>query len=885
MALTTYYFTVCPEALVGSQPLYLYTSATLDGSKLKATVYSGPAYLTLATNTTYSVSSNTNTTYVWVSTNSSTYEDNGYAFAEGDKYMYFDNLTTNPAMSIVSYIEVRGAMLIDQLKIGNDLYDITLPGIDGVTKSVNADSTHRDLATAKAVYDAIGASGGGTVTSVRVQAGTGLVSSQSTAQTSTLDTTISVDSNYKLQTNNEWQNSSLYSAVSGFNTSTGCATSGFYKSTLWSLDDISGITTPYNGMKIVVRIPVAGVGTAGALLSIDDGANYHPIAYNLNTAFTTHYPVNTNKVFVYNATQTMTGYLTMNAVNSKPSDWSSNYKLYYRRPKNNTNSYAWVPNTSTTWDSTNYDYSKGNTATTFTGVWQGESNYDSNTTVTYGTLAYYFRPYAAQAIYRYKLVALDHDNRLVPISTTNLSETAYADYASSTNYAKDVVVHRYANSVSKWYKSLAASNKGHAPESSPTWWSEITPNTPTSLAFRPDKIYWYNTTATINAGAVIGGNTLVSVGYNCPYMAYCNFNTGILAYRVFYLCGTYNQTTGLFTLRDGGTAGSKLYYTTAPTNTANLTLSNYFTSGYDYILVGGSYSSNNYTHIREDHPMFHFDGTNLVPYDTWLANTKGIGTVTSVNNVTPVSGNVTLTIPTLSSSGNGSITDGTTTLTFGSNAFNSTTIPTSYVSSVNGSTGAITNVITENDLVSGNKTVLLHEVEIPGDKPVNMCYDGNNESLRISDTTTLQAGPGFEFSEDAVRIFEETSTPGTYSYSPVASHLYVQTQLTPQLRTYTTSANNRFRFNIGNLTNIQGLGIFSFGNCNTMINLYGLTLGTTYKQVGTFIYNSSGSVITTTINIAYVQVDGSYYLDITSGNSNYPIINGYTGYLFTLKLY
>lgn len=46
----------------------------------------------------------------------------------------------------------------------------------------------------------------GTVTSVRVQAGTGLSSSQSTAQSSTLNTTISIASGYKLPTTTEWSN-------------------------------------------------------------------------------------------------------------------------------------------------------------------------------------------------------------------------------------------------------------------------------------------------------------------------------------------------------------------------------------------------------------------------------------------------------------------------------------------------------------------------------------------------------------------------------------------------------------------------------------------------------------------------------------------------------
>ena len=49
-------------------------------------------------------------------------------------------------------------------------------------------------------------------------------------------------------------------------------------------------------------------------------------------------------------------------------------------------------------------------------------------------------------------------------------------------------------------------------------------------------------------------------------------------------------------------------------------------------------------------------------------------------------------------SGSESVTANGNTLTFGSNAFNSTAIPTTYVSSVNGSSGDITNIATLNDL-------------------------------------------------------------------------------------------------------------------------------------------------------------------------------------------
>lgn len=67
-------------------------------------------------------------------------------------------------------------------------------------------------------------------------------------------------------------------------------------------------------MKIAIKVPLAGVGTAGAVLSINGNTDteYHPLAYNVNTVLTTHFPVNSIKVFIYDANQTMDAYLTSN---------------------------------------------------------------------------------------------------------------------------------------------------------------------------------------------------------------------------------------------------------------------------------------------------------------------------------------------------------------------------------------------------------------------------------------------------------------------------------------------------------------------------------------------------------------------------------------------
>ena len=56
----------------------------------------------------------------------------------------------------------------------------------------------------------------GTVKSVRVQAGTGLSSSTSTAQSTTLNTTISIASGYKLPTTTEWNSKANTSALSNY---------------------------------------------------------------------------------------------------------------------------------------------------------------------------------------------------------------------------------------------------------------------------------------------------------------------------------------------------------------------------------------------------------------------------------------------------------------------------------------------------------------------------------------------------------------------------------------------------------------------------------------------------------------------------------------------
>ena len=215
--------------------------------------------------------------------------------------------------------------------------------------------------------------------------------------------------------------------------------------------------------------------------------------------------------------------------------------------------YASIPGTG----STNYDGRSD-----FDGTTQGNTmSGDRNTTTTYGTIDYYFRPYVGETLYRYKYVMQGEDNRVYPITVTN--------QADATQVAK----------------------------------------VPTTVGLRPWKIWWYTTTTTINAGALIGGQVLQETGYTTT--AVYNFNTDIPTYQMIYLKGTYNATKDLFYLYNDGSSPCTSYYTLVPDNTANITLNNYFTEGYYYILLGASYSSANYVTLFGNHPLYYFDGTNL----------------------------------------------------------------------------------------------------------------------------------------------------------------------------------------------------------------------------------------------------------------------------------
>lgn len=192
------------------------------------------------------------------------------------------------------------------------------------------------------------------------------------------------------------------------------------------------------------------------------------------------------------------------------------------------------------------------------GCWDVFYGYNSDTT-TGREEYYYLRPYAGQAIYRYKFLMEGEDGRFYPITTTNQS--------SATQVTKS----------------------------------------PTTTPLRPWKIWYYTGTATVNAGAAFAAQT-VQPSYYATTAVY-NFNASTGTYAYIFLQGSYNKDTDLFTLDSGSNYYKFVKYTAAIDWSANLTQGKY------YILLGSSYSTTNYFQLFNINPFYYFDGTRLIPVE------------------------------------------------------------------------------------------------------------------------------------------------------------------------------------------------------------------------------------------------------------------------------
>lgn len=90
-------------------------------------------------------------------------------------------------------------------------------------------------------------------------------------------------------------------------TGTAADTVSPYSHTKWDVTD-STITEYVDGMVVCLKVPVAGNGTYGTGLQIND-LGYKPVVYNVNSAISTRYSVGSIIWCVYNATQTGSLYI------------------------------------------------------------------------------------------------------------------------------------------------------------------------------------------------------------------------------------------------------------------------------------------------------------------------------------------------------------------------------------------------------------------------------------------------------------------------------------------------------------------------------------------------------------------------------------------------
>lgn len=118
----------------------------------------------------------------------------------------------------------------------------------------------------------------------------------------------------------------------------------------------------------------------------------------------------------------------------------------------------------------------------------------------------------------------------------------------------------------------------------------------------------------------------------------------------------------------------------------------------------------------------------------------------------------------------------------------------------------------------------------------------------------------------------------------------LQSDLTPVATLPTTCSDGKYTFILGT-NEPKGTFLFTYANLFIILPVYNLTLDTTYKVVGPSVYDAeTGAVRKIIYNYKLKKVSVQYRLEIWSGETsegaNYPLIDGYTGYLFrAIKLY
>lgn len=196
-------------------------------------------------------------------------------------------------------------------------------------------------------------------------------------------------------------------------------------------------------------------------------------------------------------------------------------------------------------------------STSVTDGWICQTTYDSGNAGDYNHRPYYAAYYTGtNPLYRYKLCVIDVNGKIQPLSLEDTTGTT---------------------------------------------------KTPLSVPFKPDMIYYYNSTTEAVANHSIDVGSLYTA-YSIDGTNY-TFNSTLTANRDLYLVGTLDGSTGLFTL---DTTSATSWYLMVTTNTNNLNLSTYFSTSKQYILVGRTYGTSNKFALYQENPLYFYNGTGLV---------------------------------------------------------------------------------------------------------------------------------------------------------------------------------------------------------------------------------------------------------------------------------
>ena len=175
-------------------------------------------------------------------------------------------------------------------------------------------------------------------------------------------------------------------------TGTAAKTTSPYWCARWDVAD-PNVTEYFDGMLVCVKVPVAGNGSYGTALQIND-LGYKPIVWNLNSMITTRYPVGSVVWAVYNSTQTATLYL-------------------------------------------------GNGSQAITGCWQ-VMDYNTDTTTVTNVRRYYgARLKPTTDLLDYVLVFRKNETHVVPMHSTPNGTSGAAAYTGSTRTDKEMTTESF----------------------------------------------------------------------------------------------------------------------------------------------------------------------------------------------------------------------------------------------------------------------------------------------------------------------------------------------------------------------------------------------------------------------------------------------------------